>query len=77
MNDFVMLAKIGEGAYSTVMKVKRLPDDKIYALKKVKLGQLKAKEKSNALNEIRILASIDDENIVGYKVAFFVSNSEC
>jgi hypothetical protein len=32
------------------------------------MPSLTEKEKWNALNEIRILASIDDENIIGYKV---------
>lgn len=35
-----------------------------YALKKVKLVTLKEKEKENALNEVRILASIEHPNIV-------------
>jgi hypothetical protein len=30
-----------------------------YALKKVKMGKLSEKEKTNALNEVRILASIE------------------
>ncbi len=50
IRDFVPLGRVGEGAYSTVYKVRRLSDDKIYALKKVKLGQLSTKEKENALN---------------------------
>jgi hypothetical protein len=29
---------------------------------------LKEKEKQNSLNEVRLLASIEDENIVAYKV---------
>jgi NIMA (never in mitosis gene a)-related kinase len=33
-------------------------DGVLYALKKVKLGKLTEKEKENALNEVRILASI-------------------
>lgn len=36
LNDFLVLAKIGEGAYSSVHKVKRLSDGNIYALKKVR-----------------------------------------
>jgi NIMA (never in mitosis gene a)-related kinase len=32
---------------------------------------LKEKERENALNEIRILASVDDDNIIAYKDAFF------
>ena len=45
MNDFQILQKLGEGAYSTVYKVKRLVDNNIYALKKVKLLNLSDKEK--------------------------------
>jgi NIMA (never in mitosis gene a)-related kinase len=48
----------GEGAYSSVYQVKRKMDGSIYALKKVKMGKLSDKEKENALNEVRILASI-------------------
>lgn len=52
-------------------KVKRLSDGLHYALKKVKMGKLSQKEKENALNEVRILASIDTMDIVAYKEAFF------
>tara|TARA_B110000285_G_C15117315_1_gene614908 strand:+ start:220 stop:345 length:126 start_codon:yes stop_codon:yes gene_type:complete len=41
-----------------VYKVKRISDQEDYAMKKVKLAKLSAKEKENALNEIRILASV-------------------
>lgn len=70
LNDFEVVQKIGEGAFSTVYKVIRKSDQMMYALKKVKIAQLKNKEKENALNEIRILASIDHPNIVAYKEAF-------
>lgn len=59
IRDFVPLEKLGEGTFSTVYKVRRLSDQKVYALKKVRLNNLSQKEKENALNEIRILASID------------------
>ena len=71
MNDFQILQKLGEGAYSTVYKVKRLVDNNIYALKKVKLLNLSDKEKSNALNEVRILASVKSNYVISYKEAFF------
>ena len=61
---------IGEGAYSSVHQVKRLADNDIYALKKVKMVKLSDKEKENALNEVRILASIKHPNICSYKEAF-------
>ena len=52
-------------------KVKRLVDGNIYALKKVKLLNLSEKEKLNALNEVRILASVKSNFVISYKEAFF------
>ncbi len=74
MNDFQIISKLGEGAYSTVFKARRLVDGNIYALKKVKLSNLSDKEKQNALNEVRILASIKSNYVVSYKEAFFEEN---
>ena len=71
MNGFKILSKIGEGSYSTVLKVERIADGNIYALKRVKFYKLSDKEKENALNEIRILASVKDKNVISYKEAFF------
>ena len=70
MERFKIINKIGEGAYSTVYTVKRLEDQKIYALKKVKIKKLSNKEKNNALNEVRILASVNSPYIIGYKESF-------
>lgn len=61
---------LGEGSYSSVFLVKRVSDGETYALKKVKMEELSEKEKTNAINEIRILASIKHPNIVSYKEAF-------
>lgn len=43
IRDFVPLLKLGEGTYSTVYKVRRLSDDQVYALKKVKMNKLTTK----------------------------------
>lgn len=66
---------LGEGAYSSVYKVKRLADGEVYALKRVKLMNLNEKEKENALNEIRILASLRNPHVVLYKEAFWENKS--
>ena len=71
MNDFKIISKLGEGAYSTVYKVKRNVDNNVYALKKVKLLNLSEKEKQNSLNEVRLLASIKSNYVISYKEAFF------
>ena len=70
MNGFEILQKLGDGSFSVVYKVRRKKDNIIYALKKVKLFKLKEKEKENALNEVRILASIKSPFVIGYKEAF-------
>jgi len=75
---------LGSGAYSTVFKVKRINDGEIYALKsklkitkEVNLSGLREKERLNALNEVRILASISHPNIIAYKDSFIYENSLC
>jgi NIMA (never in mitosis gene a)-related kinase 1/4/5 len=50
--------------------VKRIADGHVYALKKVRLNHLSDKEKDNAINEVRILASIKHTNVISYKEAF-------
>lgn len=51
--------------------MKRVIDGHIYALKKVKIQNLSEKEKENALNEVRILASVKTPFVASYKQAFF------
>ena len=53
-----------------MFKVTRKSDGQEYALKKVSMENLSNKERENALNEVRILASIQHENIIGYKESF-------
>lgn len=70
INDFDFLNKLGEGSYSTVYKVRRKADNQIYALKKIKFGTMNSRDKQNALNEIRFLASVNHPNIASLKEAF-------
>ena len=70
MDGFEILKKLGDGSYSVVYKVRRKADNNIYALKKVNLQKLKEKEKQNALNEVRILASVKSPFVISYKEAF-------
>ena len=70
------LLSIGEGADSSVYHVRRIADGDYYALKKVRMQKLSDKEKDNALNEVRILASIKHPNIIAYKEAFIDDASQ-
>ena len=76
MEGFEILEKLGDGAYSVVYKVRRKEDNKIYALKKVKLQNLSDKEKENSLNEVRILASVKSTFVIAYKEAFIDENDQ-
>lgn len=75
LRDFQIMSKLGDGAYSSVYKVKRLEDSHIYALKKVKIGMMSSKDKENAINEVRILSSVKHPNVVAYKEAFIDNES--
>lgn len=77
LNEFELLQKLGEGSYSVVYKVRRKSDKCLYALKKVRISNLKHKERINAINEVRILASIKHDCVISYKQAFFDDESEC
>jgi len=70
MANFDVIKKIGDGAYSQVYKVRRHADGALYALKRVNLPHFSTKEKENAINEVRILASMRHPNVVQYKEAF-------
>lgn len=75
IHDFEILSKLGEGSFSSVYKVKRKSDGKFYAMKKVKMSLLTLKEKENALNEIRILASLSSPYIVPFYDSFLDDSS--
>jgi NIMA (never in mitosis gene a)-related kinase len=60
-----------------VFKCRRLSDNLFYAMKKVNMEKLNEKEKQNALNEVRILASIHHPNIIEYKQAFIDESNNC
>ena len=76
LNDFKIGKLLGKGAFGIVLLVKRIIDGQTYAMKQVSISQLTDKEKDNALNEIRILASLSHKNIIGYKDAFFDEKSK-
>jgi NIMA (never in mitosis gene a)-related kinase len=77
ITDFTVLKKLGEGSFSEVYLVKKRSDNVEYAMKKVKMGKLTGKEKENAVNEIRILASINHPNVIGFKEGFFEDATNC
>ena len=60
---------LGKGSYGTVYRAKRFSDGKLYALKEADVGKMTPIERKDAVNEIRLMASIKHENIVRYNEA--------
>ena len=75
LNDFIIGKFIGKGAFGSVCLVTRKADKKIYAMKSINIGKLNTEQREASLNEIRILASLNHPNIIGYKEAFYDENS--
>ena len=71
LDDFIKEKVIGKGSFGSVYLVRRKQDQKLYALKTVFLEKLNKKEQENSVNEVRLLASINHPNVIGYKEAFW------
>ena len=71
IREFTIQRKIGKGSFANVYMGVRNSTDKPYALKLIKVNRYKQKEIQSALNEIRILASLDHPNIIKFKEAFY------
>ena len=71
LSDFQILKELGSGSFGTVKLVRKKDNDQQFAMKTISLSKLSNKEKDNALNEVRLLASIQIPNVIGYKASFF------
>jgi len=75
LNEFEFHEKLSIGSFWSLYIVKRKENQKIYAIKRIKLINLGEKEKQNSFNEVRLLASFSHPNIIGYKEVFFYDKS--
>ena len=74
MNNFEIGKVLGKGSFGSVCIVTRKKDKKIYAMKRFNLHSPK-NEIESALNEIRLLYSLNHPNIIGYQDAFYDNQS--
>jgi NIMA (never in mitosis gene a)-related kinase 1/4/5 len=70
MENFKIGRRLGKGSFGEVLKVYRNSDRKTYALKKIQLRGVSRKEQQYALNEVRLLASLQHKNIIKFHEAF-------
>ena len=75
LEDFEFGRILGKGVFGSVIIVKRKQDQQIYAMKRVKISGLTKRELENSFNEVRLLASLNHKNVIGYREAFYDQNS--
>ena len=76
LEDFEYGRILGKGVFGSVLIVKRKEDNETYAMKRVKIGGLTKKELENSFNEVRLLASLNHQNVIGYREAFYDQKSK-
>lgn len=70
LSDFQNLTLIGKGSYGRVYRGTRVTDKTDYALKELNIKSMNQKEREDATNEIRLLASIKHPKIIRYYESF-------
>ena len=75
IEDFDLLEKLGSGSFGTVFKVRRRIDDIVYVIKTVRIAELSMHEQEEAINEVKLLSSLDSPFVVRYYDSFIDSDS--
>lgn len=70
LKDFDVISRLGAGSFGTVYKAKRIIDEKLYVMKVVRIGELSHRERSDAINEVQILAQLKSSFVVCYYDSF-------
>lgn len=77
LQNFKVHKLLGKGSYGKVYKVQRASDDKFYALKETDLRGLNQAERMDAVNEVRLLVSMNHPSVIRYHEAFLNANKLC
>lgn len=75
LEDFEILTRLGAGSFGTVFKARRYADDLSYVIKNVRIAELPFKEQNEAINEVKILAQLDNPYVVQYFDSFLQNDS--
>lgn len=67
MEHYQLQKELGSGSFGRVVRAHPCnQSERTVAIKMIKMNALNEKEKDSALNEIRLLASIDSPNVIAY-----------
>ena len=70
VNGFQLLKFLGKGTFGAVYEARREIDGQRYAIKKVDTRKMTNKDRAEAVNEIRVLASIGGDHVITFYEAF-------
>ena len=70
VNGFTLLKFLGKGTFGAVYQARREEDGRTYAIKKVDTRRMGSKERAEAVNEIRVLASVAGPHVITFYEAF-------
>lgn len=75
IDDFELLGQLGAGSFGVVFKARRLADDGLYVVKKVRISELSFREQGEAINEVKLLAQMNSPYVVRYFDSFIDGES--
>eukprot|EP01132_Coremiostelium_polycephalum_P000492 gene492-620_t len=74
MERYEEIKTIGKGSFGRAVLVKR-DDGQLLVLKQINVFEMSPKERSDAMNEVNLLAMLNHENIIGYHDSFILNGS--
>ena len=77
INDFKLEKVIGKGSFGVIYSAKKISNNKMYAIKKIRCSNIPHYETKNIINEIKFLASHKCPYIIQFISAFTHLNDIC
>lgn len=74
LGDYEILKAIGKGKFATVYRAVRRSDGATVALKRINVDMIDEKSREKCLKEIKLLQSLDHQNIIKYLDSFISDN---
>ena len=74
LRGYEVIKPIGKGKFAIVYRARRLADDTVVALKRVRVDQMDEKARTKALKEVRLVQSLNHPNVVQYLDSFLEGN---
>eukprot|EP00759_Apiculatamorpha_spiralis_P053646 PhF_6_TR6288/c0_g1_i1/m.9523/K08857/NEK1_4_5; NIMA (never in mitosis gene a)-related kinase 1/4/5 len=76
MDRFTKVRNIGKGNMGACYLMRSLEDGKLYVIKQIDLSRMSKKERSQSLNEAKVLSSLRHPNVINYVDSFLARKSE-